>query len=80
VCNKREVWVEGFADACCKGEEDIACYKDKEVVVYCKGKKGVRRLKEVVASPVRVRLRQSQKDTIIISLSLTSVFASLLFV
>jgi hypothetical protein len=35
VCDKRKVWVKGFADACRKGEEGVAkgvtCPKDKEV-------------------------------------------------
>jgi hypothetical protein len=45
--------VKGFADACYKGEKDIAkgvaCPKDKE---------SVRSRKEVVASPVEVKLRR----------------------
>jgi hypothetical protein len=27
VCGKREVWVKGFADACYKGVEGVACCK-----------------------------------------------------
>jgi hypothetical protein len=82
--------VEGFADACRRDEEGVAkgvalegvalegvvsegvlCYKDKE---------GEQRREEIVASLVRVELRRLRRDTVIISLSLTSVFASLLFV
>jgi hypothetical protein len=32
VCDKREVWVERFADACCKGVDGIACRKGGEGV------------------------------------------------
>jgi predicted metalloprotease len=87
--------VKGFADACRKNKEGVAegvvlegvasegiasegialegvlCHKDEE---------GERRRKEVVTSPVKVELRQLRRDTMIISLSLTSVSASLLFV
>jgi hypothetical protein len=64
--------VKGFADACCKGEEDIArdvaCPEDKE---------SVRSRKGVVASPVEVELKQSWRDIVIISLISVSASASL---
>jgi hypothetical protein len=87
--------VEGFADACCRDEEGVAegvasegialegiasegvvsegvlCHKDRE---------GEQRREEVVASLVRVELRRLRRDTVIISLSLTSVSVSLSFV
>jgi hypothetical protein len=82
--------VEGFANACRRDEEGVAedialegvalegivsegvlCYKDKE---------GKQRREKVVAGPVRVELRQLRRNTMIISLSSTSVFASLSFV
>jgi hypothetical protein len=72
--------VKGFADACRRGEEDIAEGVALEGVACHKDGEGERRHKEVIASLVRVELRQLQKDIIIISLSLTSVFASLSFV
>jgi hypothetical protein len=67
--------VKGFAGAYYKDEEDIT-----ESVVYHKDKEGKQRRKELVASPVKVKLRQLQRDTVIISLSLISVSASLFFV
>jgi hypothetical protein len=67
--------VEGFADACHRGEEVVA-----EGVVYRKDGEGEQRREKVIASPVRVELRRLWRDTVIISLSLTSVFVSLLFV
>jgi hypothetical protein len=87
--------VKGFADACRKDEEDIAegivskgitlegivleniiledvlCREDRE---------DKQRREEVIASLVKVELRRLRRDTIIISLSLTSVSASLSFV
>jgi hypothetical protein len=82
--------VKGFADTCYKNKEGVAedvalkgvvlkgvilkgvlCYKDRE---------GEQRHKEVIASLIKVELRQLQKDTVIISLSLTSVSASSSFV
>jgi hypothetical protein len=49
-------------------------------VVYYKDEEDKQRRKEVIASPVRVKLRRLRRDTIIISLSLTNVSASLSFV
>jgi hypothetical protein len=87
--------VKGFANICYKDKEGIAediaskgitsegvvlkgvvlegvlCHKDKE---------GEQKREKVVASLVRVELRRLRRNTVIISLSLTSVFASLLFV
>jgi hypothetical protein len=51
-----------------------------EDVLYCKDKEDKQRRKEVITSLIKVKLRQLQKDTVIINLSLTSVSASLLFV
>jgi predicted metalloprotease len=51
--------------------EGVLCRKDK---------KGKQRREEVVASPVKVELKQLWRDTVIIRLSLTSVFTSLSFV
>jgi hypothetical protein len=87
--------VKGFADACCKDEEGVAEGIASEGVasegvisesvvsegVLCReDREGERRREGVVASPVRVELRRLWRDTVIISLSLTSVFASLSFV
>jgi hypothetical protein len=47
---RRRVWVKGFADA---------CYRNREVIVYCKDKEGVQKRKKVIASLVRVELRRS---------------------
>jgi hypothetical protein len=82
--------VEGFTDACRKDEEGVAedvasegvasegvvsegvlCYEDEE---------GKQRREKVIASLVRVELRRLRRDTVIISLSSTSVSASLSFV
>jgi hypothetical protein len=67
--------VKGFADACRKGEEGVAegviCHEDKE---------DKQRREELVASLVRIELRQLRRDIMIISLSLTRVFASSFFV
>jgi hypothetical protein len=76
VFSKRKVWVKGFADAYYKS---VTCYKDKGVVACYKGEEGVRKRKEVVASPVRVGLRRSRRNIVII-LVLKSAFASLSFV
>jgi hypothetical protein len=67
--------VKGFAGACYKGKKGVA-----EGVVYRKDREGEQRRKELVASPVRVELRRLRRDTVIISLSLTRVFASSFFV
>jgi hypothetical protein len=58
VCDKREVWVKRFADACYKGKGGIACCKNKGVITCCRGREDMRRLKRVVASLVKVRLRR----------------------
>jgi hypothetical protein len=67
--------VKRFAGACYKGEDSVAkgvvCRKDEE---------GKQRREELIASSVRVELRRLRRDTVIISLSLTSVSASLSFV
>jgi hypothetical protein len=67
--------VKGFTGACYKGEEDIA-----ESIVYHKDKKGKQKRKKLITSLIKIELRRLRKDTVIISLSLTSVFASLFFV
>jgi hypothetical protein len=67
--------VKGFADACRRDEEGVA-----EGVVCRKDREGERRREELVTSPVRVELRRLRRDTVIISLSLTSVSVSLSFV
>jgi hypothetical protein len=67
--------VKGFAGACHKGEEGVT-----ESVVYRKDREDEQRREELITSPVRVELRQLQRNTVIISLSLTRVFASLSFV
>jgi hypothetical protein len=77
--------VKGFADACCKDEEGVAEDIASEGValegVLCReDKEGEQRREEVITSLIRVELRQLRRDTVIISLSLTSVFASLSFV
>jgi hypothetical protein len=82
--------VKGFADACRRDEEGVAEDITLEGIVsegivlkgiLChKGEEGKQRREEVIASLVRVKLRQLRRDTVIISLSSTSVFASLLFV
>jgi hypothetical protein len=87
--------VEGFTDACCRDEEGVAEDIASEDVasegvvsegvvlkgVLCREDgEGEQRREEVIASLVRVELRQLRRDTVIISLSLTSVFVSLLFV
>jgi predicted metalloprotease len=82
--------VKGFADACRKDEEGVAEGVALEGVasegvvlegVLCrKDKEGERRREEVVASPVRVELRRLRRDTVIISLSSTSVSVSSSFV
>jgi hypothetical protein len=46
--------VKGFADACYKDKESIA-----EGVMCCKNREDKRRHKEVITSPIRVKLRQS---------------------
>jgi hypothetical protein len=85
VAADADIYIKGFADACYKDEEGITkgialkgvvlksvlCYKDKE---------DKQRRKKVITSLVKVKLRQLRKDTIIISLSLISVFTSLSFV
>jgi hypothetical protein len=67
VCDKRKVWVEGFADACYKDEKGVAegvtCSKDREVT-----------------SLVKVELRRSWKDIVVIGLISASAFVSLLSV
>jgi hypothetical protein len=90
VAASADARVEGFADACCKDEEGVAEDVASEGVasegVVLKGvlcredREGERRREEVVASPVKVELRRLRRDTVIISLSSTSVFASLSFV
>jgi hypothetical protein len=82
--------VEGFADACHRDKEGVA--EDvalKGVVsegvvlkgVLCREDgEGEQKREEVVASLVRVELRRLRRNTVIISLSLTSVSASLSFV
>jgi hypothetical protein len=82
--------VKGFANACHKGEKDIAEGVVLEGValegialegIACReDKKGKRRREEVITSLVRVELKRLRRNTIIISLSSTSVFASLSFV
>jgi hypothetical protein len=67
--------VKGFAGACRKGEEGVA-----KGVVCCENREGEQRREELIASLVKVELRQLWRDTVIISLSLTSVFVSLSFV
>jgi hypothetical protein len=49
-------------------------------VTYRKDKKGVQRHEKVIISLVRVKLRRLRRNIVIISLSLTNVFISLLFV
>jgi hypothetical protein len=56
---RKGVCVEGFANACRKGGEGIACCRDERVVACRRGGEGVQRREEVVASPVRVELRRS---------------------
>jgi predicted metalloprotease len=85
-----DVRVEGFADACRRDEkgvaEDVALEGVASEGIVSKGvlcredREGERRREEVVASPVRVELRRLRRDTVIISLSSTSVSASLSFV
>jgi hypothetical protein len=87
--------VKGFADTCRKDKKDVAEGVALEGValegiisegvvlegVLCReDEEGEQRREEVVASLVRVELRRLWRDIIIISLSLTSVFASLSFV
>jgi hypothetical protein len=67
--------VKGFADACRRGEEGVA-----EGVVCREDGEGERRREELIASPVRVKLRRLRRDTVIISLSSTRVSASSFFV
>jgi hypothetical protein len=67
--------VKGFAGACYKGEEGVA-----EGVVCREDREGEQRRKELITSLVKVELRRLRRNTVIISLSLTSVFASLSFV
>jgi hypothetical protein len=67
--------VKGFASACCKGEEGVT----KGVVCHEDGE-GEQRREELITSLVKVELRRLQRDIVIISLSLTSVFVSLSFV
>jgi hypothetical protein len=87
--------VKEFADACHKDEEGVAegvalkgvALKGialegivSEGVLCREDGEGERRHEEVIASLIRVELRRLRRDTVIISLSLTSVFASLSFV
>jgi hypothetical protein len=82
--------VKGFADVCRKDKEGVAEGVASEGVasegVVSKGilcredKEGEQRREEVITSLVKVELRQLWRDIVIISLSLTSVFASLSFV
>jgi predicted metalloprotease len=67
--------VKGFIGAYYKGEEGVT-----KGVVYREDKEGERRREELIASPVRVKLRRLRRDTMIISLSSTRVSASLSFV
>jgi hypothetical protein len=46
--------VKGFADACYKDEKDIA-----KGITYPKNKESVQSCEEVVASPVKVKLKRS---------------------
>jgi hypothetical protein len=50
--------VKGFADACRKSEEGVTEGVASEGVVYCEDREGVQRREEVIASLVRVELRQ----------------------
>jgi hypothetical protein len=87
--------VKGFADACRKDKEGVAEDVASEGVasegvasegiisegILCReDREGERRRKEVITSPVRVELRRLRRDTVIISLSSTSVFTSSSFV
>jgi hypothetical protein len=77
--------IKGFADACYKGEEGVAegvALKGitAEDITYYKDEKSKQKREEVIASLIKVKLRRLWRDTIIISLSLTSVFVSLSFV
>jgi hypothetical protein len=73
--------VKGFANTCHRDKEGIASEGIISEGVLCrKDKEGEQRREEVIASPVKVKLRRLRKDTVIISLSLISVFASLSFV
>jgi hypothetical protein len=67
--------VKGFAGACHKDEEGVA-----ESVICRENKEGEQRRKELITSLVRVKLRRLRRDTVIISLSSTSVSASSSFV
>jgi hypothetical protein len=82
--------VKGFADTCHKNKKSVAKgitskgIASESIVlkdVLChKNKKGKQKRKKVITSLVKVKLRRLRRDTVIISLSLTSVSASLLFV
>jgi hypothetical protein len=85
VAASADARVKGFADACRKNKEDVAEGVVLEGIVLkgivcCEDGEGERRREEVVASPVKVELRRLWRNTVIISLSLISVFASLSFV
>jgi hypothetical protein len=67
--------IKGFADIYYKSEKSVA-----KGVIYYKDREDKQRHKEVIISLIKIKLRQLRRDIIIISLSLTSVFASLLFV
>jgi hypothetical protein len=80
-----DTYVKGFADTCRKGEEGIVEGVASEGVTSkgvacCEDRKGEKRREEVIASLIRVELRRLRRDTVIISLSLTSASVSLLFV
>jgi hypothetical protein len=87
--------IKGFADTCYKDEKGVAESVTLEDIIlkgvvlegivlkgilYRKDKEGEQRCERVIISLIRVKLRQLQKDIVIISLSLISVFASLSFV
>jgi hypothetical protein len=70
----------GFAGTYYKDEEDVAKGSVAEGVICYKDEEDEQRRKELVASLVKVELRQLWRDTVIISLSSTSVSVSLSFV
>jgi hypothetical protein len=82
--------VKGFTDVYCRDEEGVAEDIASEGVtsegvvlrgVLCReDREDKQRREEVIASLVRVELRRLRRDTMIISLSLTSVSASSSFV
>jgi hypothetical protein len=85
VATGADTHVEEFANVCYKNKKGVAEGVvlegiALEGIIYRKDKEGEQRRKEVITSLVRVELRRFRRNTVIISLSLTSVFISLSFV